>query len=274
MWGAGASFGTARAGKPENSLGGQPWDRGGQATLTGWGQPPNQPPFPPGLQGVHRHTEEAQEKSLRPSPPGMPFKLPPSWASPPDWVNKLRRVRAWAARSPEIPHCATMKRILLEGAEALSTFRNPLTLHETRQAARAHVQLAPPRSEGAARPSGAEELAWPAVQSAVGPPCHSQGQGHREGAPGGLPGCSIGSVPAGASSPLLLSEPQSMQSLQITGVPEPQSCNTTCGLEGVRKGLWLGRGGGALGSLTGVFERVNIPEGPGTELDLANIWSQ
>lgn len=185
MWGAGASFGTARAAKPENSLGGQPWDCGGQATLMGWGQPPNQPPFPPWLQGVHRHPEEAQEKSLRPSPPGMPFKLPPSWASPPDRVNKLRHIRAWAACSPEIPHCATMKRILLEGAEVLSTFRNPLTLHETRQAARAHVQLAPPRSEGAARPSGAEELAWPAVQSAVGPPCRSQGQGHRGGYPRG-----------------------------------------------------------------------------------------
>lgn len=150
----------------------------------------------------------------------------------------------------------------------LSTFRNPLILHETRQDARARVQLAPPRSEGAARPSGWRS--WP------GPPCGQRwgllvvlkARATEEGAPGGPPSCSIGSVPAGASSPLLFSEPQSTQSLQITGKPEPQSCNTACGLEGVGKGLWLGRGGGALGSLTGVFERVNIPEGPGTELDL------
>ena len=58
MWGAGASVGTARAGKPEDSLRGQPWDRGGQATLTGWGRPPDQPPFPPWLHGVDPHPEE------------------------------------------------------------------------------------------------------------------------------------------------------------------------------------------------------------------------
>ena len=133
-----------------------------------------------------------------------------------------------------------------------------------------------PRQGQRELPGPAGRRSWP------GPPCSQRwglltvlkARATEEGAPGGLPGCSIGSVPAGASSPLLLSEPQSTQSLQITGMPEPQSCNTTCGPEGVRKGLWLGRGGGALGSLTGVFERVNIPEGPGTELDLTNICSQ
>lgn len=123
---------------------------------------------------------------------------------------------------------------------------------------------------------GQRELPGPAGwRSWPGPPCGQQwgllavlkARATEEGAPRGLPGCSIGSVPAGASSPLLLSEPQSTQSLQITGKPEPQSCNTACGPEGVEECLWLGWGGRALGSLTGVFERVNISEGPGTELD-------
>lgn len=79
----------------------------------------------------------------------------------------------------------------------------------------------------------------------------------------------MGSVPAGASSPLLLPEPQSVQSLQITGKPEPQTCNTACGLEGVEGSLWLaGRSQGwVLGSLTEVFKRVKVPGGPGTVLD-------
>lgn len=116
-------------------------------------------------------------------------------------------------------------------------------------------------------------MACPAVRSAVGPPRCSQGQGHREGAPGVPPSCSIRLRASGASSPLLFSEPQSTQSLQITGKPEPQSCNTACGLEGVGEGLWLGRGGGALGSLTGVFERSIFLKVLALNWTSTNIWS-
>lgn len=123
-----------------------------------------------------------------------------------------------------------MKKILLEGAEAFKHFRNPLTLHETRQDACARVQLAPPGSEELpARAGGGAGLACRAVSS--GASWVFSGQGHRGGCPRGPAQLQrIGSVPAGASSPLLFSEPQSTQSLQNCWKPE-LVCNTACGLE-------------------------------------------
>ena len=140
-------------------------------------------------------------------------------------------------------------------------------MHETRQAARARIHptdpakvkgrcLAPRR--GGAGPSGASFESC----SLFPRPRPGEQTGPRP-RPLRLPGCNVGSGPAGASSPLL-PEPQSMPSLQMTGKPAIPPA-----LLWSRRGKAYRQAGlGALGSLTKILGRVETPGGAGAALEV------